>query len=118
MSQRSKQLERDAAFLLNSTRSTITISPQAPKELESLLGVDLPKDKKINVAKGDEEFAFVVCQVVDLDHPIYFSDNIITQCSVCECDIQHRPYAPTKPPKICISCAAQQVREQEEKDNG
>lgn len=114
MSQRSKQLDRDAKFLLESSRTGITISPQASKDLKSLLGVDMPKDKKVNIAQEGDEFAFVVCQVVDLDHPIYFENNIITQCCVCDCDIQHRPYAPSKPPKICVSCAAQRVREQGE----
>jgi len=34
----------------------------------------------------------------------YSDDNIKTNCCKCGAEIGHRPYAPTKPPKICLIC--------------
>lgn len=115
MSRREKELNDDANFLLNSPDVKITVHRNVQKEVKALLGVDLTESIKEKIDSHEaEECSFVVCQVVDLDHPNYYPDNIITQCSVCNCDIQHRPYAPKKPPKLCVSCAANKVRAEKE----
>jgi hypothetical protein len=48
---------------------------------------------------------------VDLDHPIYFPDNVFTDCADCGCGLQHRPQAPRAKEWLCICCAARRVRE-------
>lgn len=35
---------------------------------------------------------------------LYFSDNEIGTCSRCGHQVQFRPYAPKKPPKVCMEC--------------
>ena len=60
---------------------------------------------------GREMPSAVVGARVDLDSPIYFPDNIITQCADCDCDIQLRPDTPKAPPAICVCCCARRIRE-------
>lgn len=55
----------------------------------------------------------VVCARVDLDHPIYFADNLFAPCADCGCDLQYRPRSPRGAPKLCICCAACRAREAE-----
>lgn len=40
----------------------------------------------------------------------YFADDIWTSCSRCASPICHRPYIPTTPPKICVSCMTALLR--------
>jgi hypothetical protein len=56
----------------------------------------------------------VICERVDLDHPIHFADNRSAECVDCGCDLQYRPTAPRKGDKLCICCTARRVREDEE----
>jgi hypothetical protein len=39
-----------------------------------------------------------------------FTDSLIAACSQCNQPIQYRPYAPTKPPKLCVPCAGLLLR--------
>jgi hypothetical protein len=57
-----------------------------------------------------EACAFVVCADAELLMP--FADNVFTTCSDCGRGIQHRPYAPKRPPKICMSCVMLRSRTQ------
>lgn len=34
-----------------------------------------------------------------------FADDMRSACVACGVDVRHRPYAPVKPPKVCLSCA-------------
>lgn len=34
----------------------------------------------------------------------HFADDVHTTCSSCDAAIVHRPYAPLRPPKICVEC--------------
>jgi hypothetical protein len=57
-----------------------------------------------------EQAQFVVCCPTDLGT---FPDNVHTLCAMCGRGIVHRPYAPKRPPKICIGCAATLPAERE-----
>lgn len=59
---------------------------------------------------SDEEAETADCVVCMLaDYPTPFSDNVFTVCADCSSAIQHRPYAPKKPRKLCIDCAMARV---------
>lgn len=58
----------------------------------------------------DEPPDFIICARCDLDHPVYFSDNLFASCLDCGCDLQYRPHAPSGV-RLCICCAARRVRE-------
>lgn len=51
----------------------------------------------------------VICARVDLDHPIYFNDNLLTDCTDCGCRLQVRPDAP-KGERLCVCCTARRLR--------
>jgi hypothetical protein len=46
-----------------------------------------------------EEAAYVIC-----GDDSQFDDDIWTTCSKCGRKICHRPFVPSKPPKICFGC--------------
>jgi hypothetical protein len=50
-----------------------------------------------------EQADFVVCMPLG---PSPFADNVTAKCCDCEQAIMHRPHVPKRPPKICITCAA------------
>jgi hypothetical protein len=57
-----------------------------------------------------DEPVIVICQRVDLDHPIMFMDNKFGNCADCGCDIQYRPDTPNFD-HVCVCCAARRHRE-------
>lgn len=109
---RLRRERQDTAYL---TQEPIEryVHPTAADELRQFIGGNpaptgfqakpLPPDAKVDV---------VVCARVDLDHPIYFADNIITECADCGCDVQHRPHAPATGDRLCVCCAARRLREE------
>src|SRR6516165_6877184 len=50
----------------------------------------------------------VVCSRYDLDHPLWYPDNLFCPCTDCGCDLQVRPHAPPGP-RVCVCCAARRV---------
>jgi hypothetical protein len=46
---------------------------------------------------------FLVC--VEWTTPPLFRDNIRSTCGGCGTPLQHRPYAPRKPMRVCVECA-------------
>jgi hypothetical protein len=58
-----------------------------------------------------ERVDVVVCARVDLDHPIYFADNLFADCTDCGCRLQYRPHA-AEGPRLCICCTARRLREE------
>jgi len=59
------------------------------------------------VSKDEAERAdYVVCaRTEDLPPGGYFPDDVHTVCVACNTAIQHRPYMPKAPRKICLQCA-------------
>lgn len=56
---------------------------------------------KAKIASDEEceASAFVVCGAES-----HWADDVKTTCSACGTTVFHRPYAPKKPPRICIPC--------------
>jgi hypothetical protein len=48
-----------------------------------------------------EAATLVVCGPVS-----HFPDDVHTICAVCQTGIVHRPHAPARPPKVCLTCAS------------
>ena len=59
---------------------------------------------KITVETQDEgeDSDYVVCALVT--EPLYFADNMVSECCKCGQKVQFRPHAPKLPPRICMSC--------------
>jgi|ERR1051326_395067 hypothetical protein len=55
----------------------------------------------------------IVCQRVDLDHPIESDTNVFGSCADCGCDIQFHPGTLKQIDHLCISCTARRIRERE-----
>lgn len=64
-------------------------------ERVNLAGVDV---SIVSSGEALEQVSYVVCGDVS-----NFPDDVHTRCS-CGAAIVHRPYAPKKPPKICLNC--------------
>jgi hypothetical protein len=61
---------------------------------------------------GDEEANeadICVCVLADAATP--FTDNVFDVCRDCGRAIQYRPHVPKKPPKICVECAVNRMKE-------
>lgn len=78
-------------------------SPEQTAELLRELGV-----KVVSSAEADDTCDMVVCVS---GQRYYFADNVFTVCDDCGGSIQHRPYAPKKPPKLCFKCATKRIDE-------
>lgn len=65
--------------------------------------------EQVQIVSDDEaeQSDFVVC--VPADWPTPFSDNLTTTCHDCGCAVVHRPYAPKRPPKICLNCVTARI---------
>ena len=55
-----------------------------------------------DVAKMEAANAYV-CAL--WDGPRYFDDDMRGVCVGCGVAVRYRPYGPTRPPKVCMSCA-------------
>lgn len=111
MNRKLEQERAAAEYILANAK--VVVNPQADADIAPF-GATLPD----SIPRGDGEDAdFVVCQLINLDHEIYFDDNVITDCTRCGERIQHRPYAPKKPPKICIKCALALVEADKAKES-
>lgn len=111
---RETKADRAVREFLENPNAKISVHKNAPADLAYLLGIPMTETIKQKVTIHDDSHGkpdWVICQVVDLDHPVYYHDNIITACVKCDGDIQHRPYAPSDVPKICIICAAEMIKE-------
>ena len=58
--------------------------------------IKIVPDKELNQAD------FAVCLLGEKSD--YFSDNVITNCSICDRKIHHRPYLPKELKKVCVEC--------------
>jgi hypothetical protein len=58
-----------------------------------------------------EQADFVVCAPASTDSP--FPDNVHTVYAICGAAIIHRPTAPSRPPKVCLACAARRIAQSE-----
>lgn len=67
----------------------------------------LPPIEAISPAEA-ETVDYVVCAPADFPTP--FTGNVKTVCAACGAAIMHRPYAPKRPPKVCVACAYGLVR--------
>lgn len=114
---RESKADRAVREFLENPNAQIVVHRNAPTDLEQILGIPITEEIKKKVSIHDEESQvkpdWVICQVVDLDHPVYYQDNIIAACVTCDADIQHRPYAPADVPKICIYCAMDLIKKEE-----
>lgn len=54
-------------------------------------------------AEEAEKADYFVC--MRAGNPSPFVDNVFGICAHCRTPIYFRPYAPTRPPKICVECA-------------
>lgn len=62
----------------------------------------MPNEFKIGTPEQGEECEHVVC--IPMTTPMMFPDNVAAKCSMCGCDVQHRPDIPTKPKIACMDC--------------
>jgi hypothetical protein len=51
----------------------------------------------------------VICLNAEQTPTEIAAENIWTTCHYCGILVSHRPLAPTKPPKVCTSCAVKYV---------
>lgn len=58
------------------------------------------KEVKVVSQEDAEKVDFVVCGPTS-----YFPDDVKTVCAQCRTPIVHRPHAPKRPPKVCMTCA-------------
>lgn len=109
-----RQRERDDAELIQRANNIVSriVSRQALAHDAELAGVPSLRAKAggFRELQSGETVDFVVAARVDLDHPVYFSDNRFCDCADCGCNLQFRPYAPPGT-RLCICCAARRVRE-------
>lgn len=72
-------------------------------------GVPPELAEQVQVCSEEEAEAsdFVAC--VPASVLMLVPDNVITECVDCRIPVQHRPYAPKKPPKVCLTCAMKRV---------
>ena len=54
-----------------------------------------------------ERAPFIIC--MPWSDPPVVADNIKATCMGCRCTLQHRPQAPSAPPKVCVHCAPEWV---------
>ena len=74
----------------------------------------VPLDPGIEVVSPEEaeKASFVVCVFAGQESKKFKADNVYTDCAECGSPITHRPHAPKTPPKICIRCAIEKIREE------
>jgi hypothetical protein len=60
--------------------------------------------------KEGETADFLVC--MEWTNPPIMPDNQRSKCGVCGHLVQHRPEAPKRPMKLCVSCAPSVIRRQ------
>lgn len=58
-----------------------------------------------------EETDCVACLPFSKEHPLIYDDNVIGNCCRCGQQVQFRPTAPQKPPKICLPCILPEMEE-------
>ncbi len=58
---------------------------------------------------------YVVC--ARLTQPLLLPDNLIDLCCRCGEAIQHRPDAPKKPPKVCLTCIEPDLKKEMSKED-
>jgi hypothetical protein len=54
---------------------------------------------------------------IAITDPLIFPDNEIASCADCGKLLQHRPNAPKKPKKVCISCISPLLEEEAKNGN-
>lgn len=104
--------EWEDAMLLRSA-GNVAVSRRSALEVNAFTtfaGTKAFKPSDFKLHQEGDAVDFVVCARVDLDHPIYFNDNLFCDCADCGCDLQVRPHSPPGP-RLCVCCAARRVRE-------
>ncbi len=108
--QRLERERAEAAFLRDHTES-VASAQSLEREANTWGGTDIYRREDFRALKPDESPDLVTCARYDLQHPLYFPDNLFVSCADCGCDLQHRPNIPSGP-KLCICCCARRVREE------
>lgn len=114
--QRRAQELKDLLTLKNAKGSTFASRETFEKDFE-LVGLgSLKLLDNIKELTPETKLDFAACARVDLDNPIYFKDNMFCDCYDCDCRLQYRPNVllPQDIVRLCISCAARRLREEEE----
>lgn len=102
----------DAKYLLDSG-IVMSASPESLKrDSNTWAGLDTFSAKHLQPHNTIFTPDAAVCARVDLDHPIYFPDNLFTDCDDCGCRLQHRPDIPKEGDRLCVCCTARRLREQ------
>ncbi|HZT90372.1 MAG TPA: hypothetical protein VFA12_20695 [Stellaceae bacterium] len=105
--------QQDAALIQSANNIQHRIASRSALERDAILaGVPTLRAKAglFRELRPGETVECVVCARVDLDHPIYFPDNLFCDCADCGCRLQYRPDAPAGT-RLCICCMARRVRE-------
>lgn len=107
--QRLLKEREDAKFLQKQDEVKIKVQPEARHVADMTYAGHGFDPKRLNDYTGTEPLEAIICARLDLEHPLYFADNLITRCADCDCDLQVRPHAP-KGVTLCLSCCAERVR--------
>jgi hypothetical protein len=105
--------EREAAALLRDSSGVIRTasSDSSERDLATWGGIAAFSAADFKPMQPGEPVDMVVCARFDLEHPLYFADNLVAACADCGCDLQHRPASPPHGDRVCLCCAAERVRE-------
>lgn len=113
--QRRRREAKEAGFLRRAPQIDQRVTAATALEVANLpgmtwAGTNVFKHTDFEVYAGGP-VALVICARLDLDHPLYFADNLFGDCEDCGCNLQWRPHAPPGP-RLCVCCAARRVREE------
>ncbi len=106
-----RKKERDDADFLRRYAHNMAAPEAIAQPDNTFAGTDALRAQDMTPYDGGEIDA-IICARLDLDHPLYFPDNLFADCAECGCNLQYRPIAPQNAPKICLSCAARKVAEE------
>jgi hypothetical protein len=68
-----------------------------------------PKIQFVSTEQAEQADVMVCMSWTD---PPVLRDNLQAACGVCGHLVQHRPNAPVRPMKVCVSCAPSIIRQQ------
>lgn len=108
--QRRRQERADALFVAKTKKIRRTALPEAMQIVSMTYAgsaVFSPTDFE---PYDGHKLDVVICARLDLDHPLYYPDNLFDDCADCGCNLQYRPQGP-KATRICMCCAARRIRE-------
>ncbi len=108
---RLRREREDAEFIKSHAGIVRTASAASLKrDSNTWTGLDTFAAEHFQPYQSGESVDFIICARMDLDHPLYFPDNLFADCADCSCNLQYRPDAPPGE-RLCVCCAARRVRE-------